>query len=279
MTINIITFLAIALVIFFILYTRAKELKQRESKRVKEEKELKDAKELRISKYVDEYKKILSEKPTRLNNMTELDNWIQRKVSYGRVDFFLEVNYNNNKRLSKSDLIKIEKGIAVKRVEDELEKLKPKPKVLTNLEKRGIIFRPYSNFDDIVYKINGQKYSFSESVKDWRSTMLQLTKAVKTFKSIKSRYWSNKNRYHIHYKSILTYSANTLKFEYEQKTFTIIIKTGLAIINKQGEVINDTLQLEYLEKQYEKLLNKMEVELPKHRFELILKEIIEIAKN
>ncbi|MBV6483771.1 MAG: hypothetical protein KFKLKKLM_00226 [Flavobacteriales bacterium] len=229
------------------------------------------AKEARIRALMEEYQKILINEPIKPNDFLnksyknkndDWSIWHRKKMEFEWLEYGLD-----------------EKGIAVRRVKEQInppKKLREKDLIEKT---RGILFKSYPNFESIINEINESKISFSENIDKWESTMLQLTKAIKILKSIELTFLQNRNKYNILYKSKIFQSATTIKFEYDKNTYTIIVSTGLTFNGDETEISNRPVSFKTLEDQYAILLNRMEKELPKLRFDSVLDKIRDLANN
>ena len=240
-------------------------------------KKLEQAKEARIRKYMTEYRSLLSNEPEKpkdyLTNLLNRNNsknehewykWHHKKMEFEGLAFVL----GNN-----------EKGIAAKRVKDSINPPK-KVRQKSRLERRrGILFIPYSDFDDIIPQIDGNKLSFTDSKTGWERDMINLTKAIKILNSINLKYYSNRDKYNILYRSKILLSETTLKFEFDRNSYTIVINTGLTFKSNETEIKNRPVSFKVLEDLFEKLIDNMERELPKNRFEIILEKMKVIANK
>jgi hypothetical protein len=239
---------------------------EREERKIKELRaKYNELSEPRIKNYMKEYRTFLATKPElpmTLEEMTDPSSnwaiWCKSYVDWEGVG---------------------EMGQAAQRVKNELN---PPKKIRQKevLERtRNILFKPYPNFEVLVEHINDHKYSFDDNVVNWNSTMIMLTKALKILKSIDQKYYANRNKYNLLFKSKVFLSRTTLKFGYNRNTYTIIINTGLTFNGNETEISNSLVSFKALDNQFAILIEKMEKELPKERFDVILDRIRILASD
>jgi hypothetical protein len=220
--------------------------------------------EPRIKNYMKEYRTFLATKPELPMDVSDpSEDWV-----------------NWYDKLLFGDWAGVgEMGQAAQRVKNELN---PPKKIRQKevLERtRNILFKPYPNFEVLVEHINDHKYSFDDNVVNWNSTMIMLTKALKILKSIDQKYYANRNKYNLLFKSKVFLSRTTLKFGYNRNTYTIIINTGLTFNGNETEISNSLVSFKALDNQFAILIEKMEKELPKERFDVILDRIRILASD
>jgi hypothetical protein len=240
---------------------------EREERKIKELRaKYNELSEPRIKNYMKEYRTFLATKP-------EFKVGDKIKTGFGEWEIW------HNKLREDGWEGFGERGQAAQRVKNELN---PPKKIRQKevLERtRNILFKPYPNFEVLVEHINDHKYSFDDNVVNWNSTMIMLTKALKILKSIDQKYYANRNKYNLLFKSKVFLSRTTLKFGYNRNTYTIIINTGLTFNGNETEISNSLVSFKALDNQFAILIEKMEKELPKERFDVILDRIRILASD
>jgi len=113
----------------------------------------------------------------------------------------------------------------------------------------------------------------------WQSMLKPLGYKIKILNSINSKYYSNRDKYNILYRSKIFLSETTLKFEFDRNSYTIVINTGLTFKSNETEIKNSPVSFKVLEDLFEKLIDNMERQLPKNRFETILEKMKVIANK